>query len=147
MEQIEKISENFDFVVIHQDADSHEELDVIDHKWIPWMSQCKHPHRWIPLIPVHMTDTWMLADRESLCEILDVDPQKYNSLVQGRKLETISDSKNILEDVIAASSDWDMSDLYDLLPKQMSIDFLARLNAFNKFYERLCSALNILEKS
>lgn len=68
------------YIFIHNDADARNIDAVVKHKWGPWMGQCKSNTDWIAVIPIKMTESWMLADTEALSSTFIVKYENIRNL-------------------------------------------------------------------
>lgn len=146
MREIESKGSGFDFIIIHQDTDSRDSTEVIRTRRQPWIDECIKESIWIPLFPIQMTDSWMLADKDAICSILDLPIAEYDNEMAGRRIENIADTKTILDSLVNASEEWGIGDVYDLLPRDMEIDKLRRLKGFIDFEDSLCRSIGTLER-
>lgn len=131
---------------IHADADSNRDDDALEFKIVPGIkaindenniSVCKTI---VAIIPVHMTEAWMLADKELLKEEIGTNLSNTD-LGINRSAESIADPKKIIEDaLIIAQQDLPkrrnkilIEDLYQPIGQKISIAKLKSLDSFNKF--------------
>ena len=54
------------YVFVHNDADAPNLDQVLEYKWRPWLDECTNEENWLAVIPIKMTESWMLADIEAL---------------------------------------------------------------------------------
>lgn len=102
----------------------------------------------VPVIPVYMTEAWMLADKELLKDEIGTELSD-NKLGINRAPESIADPKEIIERAIRIArehftrrrrNDLVISDLYDSIGAKVELENLKRLDSFNQFSIRLKQA-------
>lgn len=109
----------------------------------------------VPIIPVYMTEAWMLADHEKLCETIDT-PMRASQLglpVRVRQLEADAHPKETLKQAIRTATahrsrryrQIDLSMLYDKLASEVRLDRLQGLTAYQQFVTDLTQALEQLD--
>ena len=137
---------------IHADSDSHSIETVMQYKFTPFFDAlkdmtedeyCKHI---IPTIPIQMIESWMLADKELLKQLINAT--KYNDIDLGidKAPEMYADPKNIIENAIRiATSDQpkkkrnqiSISDLYEILGNRLNLEKLRTIPSFVECHESL----------
>lgn len=147
---------------IHADADESSDQKVWDHKFYPAFQQIENSEtdlckNLIPIIPIQMTEAWMLADREVLLSEIGTDQLPQN-LGLHRDPESISDPKFVISEAIRIAfadlpkrrrNQITIADLYQPIGQKARMDRLERLESFQKFKSVVREAyrkLNYLHK-
>lgn len=150
---------DFHVLCVHADADFETDTRAFVERIDPAFqrilasetSVCKNL---VAIVPVQMTEAWILADTEVLVEEIGTDktiteldlPSKIN------QVERITDPKNTLTNAIKiAFADYpkrrnklEISDLYQPISQKIRIDKLMQLSSYQKFREAVKKALAIL---
>ncbi len=145
-----------DLFVVHADANARSpdraRVERIEPGFVRirdgWPSD-EPPPALVPLIPVRETEAWMLADRETLAEVLGVDRRRLEQIWRElglpstpRGVERISDPKVTLDRLLdALGSPLKRGDLYALLGQSLSLDSLRPLPSGDRFLRELEEAL------
>lgn len=147
---------------VHVDADSNNDSDVLQTRIDPLLQEieiniskiCKNI---VPIIPVQMTEAWMLADKQLLKDEIGVPASSDAHLGLHRAPETIADPKAIITEAIRIArepmvrrrrKDLTISELYQPIGQKMSLEMLDALPSYLKFKESVRSAyrkLNYLQ--
>jgi hypothetical protein len=108
----------------------------------------------VPLVPVQMTEAWMLADAEALRVVIGTRlvSQQFGLPARARDLESDPDPKQTLHEVVSrALADrprrrrrLDRSDLDEPLARQISLARLAEIPSYQQFVANLRLALRSL---
>ncbi len=153
--QASKIARNSGLkcLCIHCDADDKNENNVVKHKINPALEKLKvlddeeYCKKIIPIIPVYMTESWILADTELLREeigafsITDQDlgihlnPESYND-----PKKTITEAIRISQERISRRrKKLKISHIYQPLGQKIRISELRKLGSYQKFYDSMRS--------
>jgi hypothetical protein len=141
--------QGIEFVCVHCDADDRDDVHVQEHKIIPAFEACESFSsekniKLLSLIPVYMTEAWMLADtsvfKDEISSRLD-----DHALGIDRVPESYNDPKKIIKEAIRISQQGiarrrqklDIADLYSPLGQKISLDSLKRLPSYQKFFQRI----------
>lgn len=143
-------AKGFSALCIHTDADSRAINDVIKNKFsdlfsalrdMPEDQYCKFI---IPTIPVQMIESWMLADKELLKQLINAANSSDAELGLERPPESYADPKAAIETAIRKALSTKpkkrrnqivIADLYELLGNRLSIDKLRSIPSFRQFEE------------
>lgn len=154
VEQIEEAIKDADkqgieFVCIHCDADDRNDEHVQEHKIIPAFEACKNFSsekniKLLSLIPVYMTEAWMLADKTIFKDEISTRLDDHELGID-RPPESYNDPKNIIKEAIRISQQGiarrrqklDIADLYSPLGQKISLEALKRLPSYQKFFQRI----------
>ena len=136
-----------DLLFVHRDAESRDEA-----KWHERHEEIKlamegHSSCYVPIVPVRMTEAWLLIDRAAICHAADNPHSKADvSLPPLRRLEDQADPKTLLHELLAEASELtgrrakafrgDLTRRRCIVPEYIS-DFtpLRQLPAFRAFEE------------
>lgn len=111
----------------------------------------------VPIIPIQMTEAWMLADPETLRTIIGTDIQVQMLGLPGRaqQVESDSDPKRTLSQAIqnayaqrSRRRRIELGALYEPLARQISLDRLGTVPAYQQFVNdmtRVLIALRLAE--
>ncbi|MDP5170425.1 MAG: DUF4276 family protein [Bacteroidia bacterium] len=157
VEQVELVANEglndygIDFLFVHTDADNSTIDNALRHKIDPAIASlmqkpdegyCK---KVVPVIPVYMTEAWMLADKELLKEEIGTELSD-NQLGINRSPESIANPKEIIESAIRIARekrtkrrrhDLIIGELYSPIGAKVELGNLKRLDSFNQFNIRL----------
>lgn len=142
-------------LAMHSDSDKDSYEERFRHKFTPVFESLKdHPAGCdilIPIIPVRMTEAWMLADKELFKEEIGSDDTDAE-LGLDKRPEAITDPKMLIENDLRMlaqkrSRKYDsvaISELYDILGSKVSVGKLSSLPSFIKFLDSVRDALTVL---
>lgn len=142
---------------VHTDADEANDNRAFDSKIHPAIvalekegdEYCK---LLVPIIPIHETEAWMLADKDLLKEHLGTE-KTDTELAIHRHPEYYTDPKQIIVDAIRiAVADWppkrrhtlNINDLYTPMGQQSKLELLERLPSYHRFKEAVHEAYQTL---
>jgi hypothetical protein len=150
------VEQGFNVLCIHVDADARDRGNVWKHKFEPFFeklaeqSRRDHCHDIIPIIPVQMTEAWMLADKETLKEQMKAKKRNDTDLKIEKFPEDYADPKEQLKEAIRIAqsgktkrqrSSLSIQELYEILPGLISLDELRKLPSFVQFEEDIRQTL------
>jgi len=141
---------------VHTDADDVNDDNTFNSKIIPvqqLISQqsadvvCKNI---VAIIPVQMTESWMIADKELLKSEIGID--KTNAELEIHlNPETIHNPKHVIEEIIRVSKEDEtkrkrnrglkISNLYQIIGQKIELSELEKLSSYNKFKLSLITSL------
>lgn len=158
MLDVAKQSSGFTIVFVHTDADARDE----DHRAMPnkvqpalqavdQLSEQEACKNIVAVIPVTKIENWKLADLNALQEVfgVEMDWQKLGLNISIMHREQQARSKELLESIIKEANDlrgkrrnlFSMNDLDEPLAKSLSLKEIARYDSFQRFLNRLKTAL------
>jgi hypothetical protein len=132
-------------LVLHVDSDDSSIVTVMQNKIVPAQNQ-DYNVRLLPLIPVHMTEAWMLADTALLKQELGIHHSvRDDALNIDGNPERFADPKEKIREIIRYADSQrskrrrklNITKLYLPLGQQISINALKRLSSFQHFYQGL----------
>jgi len=139
---------------IHSDADAPTNQDVLDNKIIPAKeliiaqsddTTCKVM---VPVIPVQMMESWMLADKALLKNEIGTTKTDIELKID-RAPETIADPKAVIEEAIRIAQqektkrkrrELNISDIYLAMGQKITIKKLERLQSYKHFQDDIRNA-------
>ena len=143
---------------IHSDADDATDTNTFTDKINPAFTavmdmQGKHICKsLVAIVPVHMTEAWMLSDTELLKAEIGTDKSDQEVGIDGSP-EVYSDPKDIIEAVIRIARqdltkrrrrDLTIGELYAPIGQKVSLDALENLPSYRKFREAVRDVLKNL---
>ena len=146
-------------LIVHADADRRDPAQAHVKRMQPGIAQviaarAKEPglcDQIVPLIPVHMTEAWMLADAEALCAIIGtvMGAADIGLPLQPHEVEGIADPKRVLHQAIQRAlagrprrrRQIERAEIDEPLARQISLAKLARVPAYQQFTDDLRHAL------
>lgn len=139
---------------VHADADDRNVEQVVMYKFIPLNEElnqlkdvdyCKNI---VPVIPIHMTEAWMLADKELLKSKIAAKGMRDIDLGIQRMPESYPNPKQAIEDAIRIAqigkTKRRRNDLYEELGQSISLDSFRALSSFNVFENNVRDAFRTL---
>jgi hypothetical protein len=132
---------------VHTDADAKDDSHVIQYKITPAFENVENSEtenlckNLVAVIPIQMTEAWMLADKEVLkneidTKLLDTDLQIH------RNPESYADPKKAIENAIRIARqplpqrrryEFGISELYQIVGQKTDLALLGRLSSYQKF--------------
>jgi hypothetical protein len=143
---------------VHADADSPTDTETFSNKIDPSFKSvndlegspiCKNL---IAIVPVQMTEAWMLSDRELIKQEIGTD-KKNDELGIHKSPETYTNPKKIIEDAIRIARegyakrrrhDLTISELYLPIGQKIDLNKLDNLPSYQKFKESIREAFRKL---
>jgi hypothetical protein len=133
---------------IHADSDAPTIHPVMENKFSPFFAElermddveyCKHI---VPTIPIQEIESWMLADRELLKQLINAVGFRDVDLGIEKAPELYADPKSVIENAISIAMSHQpkkrrdsitISDLYETLGYRMGLEKLRAIPSFNHF--------------
>lgn len=133
---------------VHVDADASTHNHVYRHKIEPCLVEMGNNEdvvkEIVPIIPVQMTEAWMLGDVNLLIEEIGADLQvaRLGLPLRVNQIEKIANPKSRIVEAIRRAYSYkpkkwskpDISQLYLPLSQKISLDALKRLSSYMQFY-------------
>ena len=105
----------------------------------------------VPVIPVRMTDAWLLVDFEAFRQTVGtrLDPEALGFKRRPREVEAIRNPKKVFEDAVKKARPGrrraiPIEDVYLPLAERISLELLEKVPAYKEFKEQLTSMLKTL---
>ena len=147
----------FNVLCIHVDADSNVDAEVIKYKIAPAFKAVNSEldntvcNNLVAIIPIHMTEAWMLADKDLLKNEIGTNMSNID-LGISRTPESIANPKEIIKTALEIAqahlpsrrNKLDIGDLYQPIGQKLSMERLERLESFIKFKSSVSAALRNL---
>lgn len=141
------IENSTDIFYIHADADDSTKDNVIKNKFEPLFKEASYIEeikkcKIIPIIPVYMTESWMLADFDLFKKEIFTTKTKAQLNLSGNPEHFTDPKLKIIEALRITNSelpkkrrkDLTISDLYQIIGQKVEISKLMTLNSFKEFY-------------
>ena len=144
---------------IHADSDHRTIQSVLDNKFSPFFAELAHKDdagyckQIIPTIPIQMIESWMLADKELLKQLINASGMRDIDLGLERPPESYSDPKVAIENAISISMSHlpkkrrdsiSISNLYETLGNRLSLNLLREIPSFVFFENNVRKAFQNL---
>jgi len=142
---LEAFNVGINILCIHVDADDKDDSEVVQHKITPSFNAvaelkgnvCKNL---VAIIPVYMSESWMLADKGLLKDEIDTTKSDDELGIQ-KDVESIPDPKILIKSAIRIAqshlskrrSRITINDLYQPIGQKLPIHKLEELPSFKKF--------------
>lgn len=130
IEQDNVESSGLPYVFVHNDADARSLDQVLEHKWRPWLSECANEKNWLAIIPIRMTESWMLADVEALESTFIISIESIRGIIGNGNPENISDPKEKLAEILRRGKQKRTTNFEENLAKRIRLDLLEQLPSF-----------------
>lgn len=156
--QAARQSWGYHLLLVHSDADDRSPQAALTERIQPGVALvAQQPEdadlcrELVPIVPVTMTEAWMLADGERLGELLNpaLSLNALNIPTSPDEIERIADPKERLSQIARAAyaqrprrrRGHSIGELYEPLGQQLSLDALGRLSAYQSFQAELATVL------
>jgi hypothetical protein len=117
---------------VPMDADSRTIENVLDNKWRPWLQE--NPlGTWIPIIPIKMLESWLLANKEALAKTLILQPRQIDAYLDSTNPEAITEPKQRLNQLVKLGKLKATLGFEEALAKRANISVLETLPSFRFF--------------
>jgi hypothetical protein len=144
----------YNILIIHADADDKTDEKAFKERINPGFKSVQQDENeefcknLVAIVPVQMTEAWMVADKEALKEELGTQKnnQELGLTFPLKQVEKIADPKSKIQEIIrialpARRRKLQISSLYSPLGQQVSLDILEQLPSYLKFKKNLTNAL------
>ena len=143
---------------VHTDSDAIDYDIIFQSKIIPAQKVLseqddKYCKNMVAIVPVQMTESWMIADKTLLKEEIGIE-KSDSELGIHLNPETITNPKNVIEEIIRISKEDEtrrkrnkgltISDLYQIIGQKVDLTELEKLSSYNKFKQSLIDKLREL---
>lgn len=144
---------------IHADSDNKKLDDVMNTKFKPFQNElstknensyCKHI---VPTIPIQMIESWMMADKQLLKQLINAESLHNAALGLERMPESYADPKSVIENAIRKSllympkkkrNQIKISNLYEILGNRLDLNSLRKLPSFKLFEDNILQSFREL---
>lgn len=146
------------FLFVHTDSDASTDELIFRTKIVPAEENlllqddvhCKHI---VAIVPIQMTESWMLADKNLLKEEIGIEKTDAELGIHLNP-EAITNPKSLIENIIRLSKEdlpkrrrnrgLNISDLYQIIGQKIEISELEKLSSYVKFKNSLIDKLREL---
>lgn len=150
--------------IVHTDADADSACHTYTHKIYPAkdllekMEDSDYCKNLIALVPIHETESWMLADKSLLIKTIGTNKNENELNIHGHP-ETFNNPKERIENAIRIGREnlprklrnsLKIINLYSYLGQAMKIEYLGKFKSYCDFYnnvKRELIKLNLLPES
>jgi len=146
---------NFHALIVHSDADGPTRDRAYSERFLPGQQRAAEEsgsgratcQRLVPVIPVRMTEAWMLADLRALLRVIGTDlaPRDLGLPTRPRLVERVPDPKSSLDRLVRRCCPRrrriSVGDLYEPLGRQVDLGKLSQVPAYRQFAEDLTGVL------
>lgn len=144
---------------IHADADNNSIDDIFENKFSPlWESLKPYPEDAcckiiVPIIPITMTEAWMMADKEQLKRAINAKNMDDATLGLDKKPESYRDPKDVINKAIAIAANQNqrkrirsisIGPLYEEMGGIIALEALEKLPSYLSFTDSVRGALRSL---
>ncbi|MEA5257692.1 DUF4276 family protein [Arcicella aquatica] len=144
---------------VHTDADYYTDSRVMESKITPAINRLKEQNETeyckilVSVIPVHMTEAWMLADKDLLKSEIGTQKNNFDLGIHPMPQDIADPKETIINAIRIVQSDLtrrkrnrglDISELYQIIGQKIELSQLENLDSFRKFKESLKSAFREL---
>lgn len=157
--RIAEHTKGLEFVIYHLDADGPNEDAAFKDRFEPgYKAIAGNPDRYnlniVPIIPVRMTDAWIIADFELFRAVVGTDLSRKDLGFKSkpREVESILNPKQVFEGAVSAvkkrrRKKIPLNQIYEDIALQMDLGLLQKVPAYQKFLSRLNDKLEDLHYS
>ncbi len=144
---------------VHTDSDDENDDLVFKSKINPALesllqkSDEEYCKNFVAIVPIQMTESWMIADRELLKDEIGINKTDAELKIHLNP-ELIKDPKSLIEDIIRLSKEdltkrkrnkgLEISDLYQIIGQSIDLSKLEKIPSYNKFKSSLIIKLKEL---
>ena len=144
---------------VHTDSDNDTDKRVVESKIIPAIKSLEDQNETeyckllVFLIPVYMTEAWMLADKELLKSEIGTQLSNFDLGIHAMPEGITNPKETIINAIRIVQSDLtrrkrnrglDISELYQIIGQKLELSQLENLESYRKFKESLKSAFKEL---
>jgi len=156
LEHVQEIHDQlvgYRLICIHTDADAREETKAFQERIQPLINELRRlggvqqkALEVVPIVPVQMTEAWMLADKALLKE--EIQTTKNDQVLKlNIRPELPADPKVVIEEAIRLADAQDrvqIGELYEPLGQIIALEKLKHLPSYKRFYERAVNGIRQL---
>ncbi len=152
---------HYDALIIHADADHPTREPALQQRIQPGLDLVEQARRagdpvcdqLLPIIPIRMTEAWMLADTAALRTVIGTTLSAHELGLPGHahEVEAVLDPKHTLNQAMQAATSrrrrrrLSVGAIYEPLARQLDLDHLSRVPAYQQFVQDLILALTALQ--
>lgn len=144
---------------IHTDSDDATDTQVFQSKILPALDMLSQKSKeeycvnLVAIVPIQMTEAWMLADKELLKDEIGIKNTDFELGIH-LDAESISNPKELIESIIRKSKEdltkrrrskgLEISDLYQIIGQKIELSQLDKISSYLKFKGSLIAKLKEL---
>jgi len=156
LKHIAEKAKGYSLIVYHLDADRPDEDDAYKNRFEPGYAViATDPDKYnvdiVPIIPIHMTDAWILVDFEAFRATVgtNLTAKELGFKSKPHQIESLPNPKQIFEDAVKKVSQnrrkrIPFEDVYVPLAERIDLQLLGKVSAYNNFLKRLSKKLHYL---
>jgi Domain of unknown function (DUF4276) len=142
MREVQHMYPGLSAIFVHMDADGRTLDRALKTKWQPWLNECQdNKNRWIPIIPIKMLESWLLADREALAKTLILQPRQIDDYLDSTNPEAITEPKQRLNQLVKLGKLKATLGFEEALAKRANISVLETLPSFRFFSNEILKVI------
>lgn len=130
IEQVNVGAKGLPYIFVHNDADARTLDQVLNHKWRPWLDECKDESIWLAVIPIKLTEAWMMVDIEALRSTFIIDEKDVQQVIGTGSAESIDEPKAKLKELVRRGKQKRIANFEENLAKRIRIELLEQLLSF-----------------
>lgn len=153
----------YHILMVHADSDSSEPKQAFQQRFEPGLRLVNQASirgekvcaELIPIIPVQMTEAWMLADTNVLIDVIGTQlrAEALGVPLYAHQIEAISDAKQRLEEILQVAlaehprrkrRQRSIKELYEPLGRQIRLNRLLELPSYQRFIKDVTDTLSRL---
>lgn len=150
----------YHLLFVHADADDNTATAALQQRIRPGLALVQAAQQQgervcadlVPIVPVQMTEAWMLVDAEALLDVIGTTttPQRLSIPARAQQIELIADPKQQLTQIFAQAlasrtrrvrRRHTIADLYEPLARTINLAALRQLPSYQRFVTDLTKAL------
>jgi len=149
-------------LIIHADADYPTQERALQERYLPGEVRVRELRdvgesvcgNLIPIVPIQMTEAWMLADPKALCNVIGVQssPQALGIPAHPHQVESDPNPKRTLHEVLERARAQrprrrrrvNLSSIYEPLARQIDLAKLVGVPAYARFLSDLTATFRVL---
>ena len=150
----------YDALVVHSDADNRNYKQTKELLFDAGLklTYSSHDHvckNLLPIIPIRMVESWMLADFEALQKVLrtDLNARDLGLPEKAKQVEMVAKPKQVLEQAMLKAQTHrsrrhqqvDIGTLYEPIGEKISLERLSQVPSYKQFVADLTETLKLLD--
>jgi hypothetical protein len=141
MQRLEREYSGLSAIFVHMDADGRAIDNTLERKWNPWLESCHDKTIWIPVIPIKMLESWVLANVEALERVCMLAKADILEIIGNKPPESIANPKEKTQAIVNAGKSNKRLDIETVVAKRMRLEQLEKLPSFQYFLKSIENTL------
>jgi hypothetical protein len=137
MQRLEQDYSGLSAIFVHMDADGRTIDNTLEHKWNPWLEFCQNKTTWIPVIPIKMLESWVLADVETLERVCVIPKADILEIIGNKPAESITNPKDKKKVIVSMGKSNKRLDIETVVAKRIQLEQLEKLPSFQYFLKSI----------